>query len=123
MSFGVRLREARVKKDLTQEGLGKGLGTNGDDAGKAVVSGWEKDRHFPRADQLAMICDKLGVSADYLLFGKIVATNLSPESAAVATEIDTFSGQQRDQVILACRAVISAARGGRPRPQQGSEAA
>lgn len=112
-----------MKKDLTQEGLGKGLGTNGDDAGKAVVSGWEKDRHFPRADQLAMICDKLGVSADYLLFGKIVATNLSPESAAVATEIDTFSGQQRDQVILACRAVISAARGGRPRPQQGSEAA
>lgn len=123
MSFGARLREARVKRDLTQDGLGKGLGTNGEDAGKAVVSGWEKDRHFPRADQLVLICEKLGVSADYLLFGKVSAASLSPESAAVAMEIDTFSGQQHDQVILACRAVISAARGGRPKPQQGSEAA
>lgn len=123
MSFGERLRQARLKKDLTQDGLGKGLGTNGEDAGKAVVSGWEKNRHFPRADQLALICEKLGVGADYLLFGKIAATNLSPEAAAIATEIDAFSGQQRDQVLLACKSVISVARGGRPKPQQGSEAA
>lgn len=70
MTFGVRLRLAREQKGLTQEGLGKGLGTRGKDVGKSVVYGWEKDQHFPRADQLALICQALGVDADYLLFGK-----------------------------------------------------
>jgi transcriptional regulator with XRE-family HTH domain len=71
MTFGARLTEARKRKQLTQDGLGKGLGTDGKDASKAVVYGWEKDQHFPRVDQLALICERLGCSADYLLFGEL----------------------------------------------------
>lgn len=70
MTFGLRLRLVREQKGLTQDGLGKGLGTDGKDVGKSVVYGWEKDQHMPRVDQLLLICQRLDCSADYLLFGK-----------------------------------------------------
>jgi transcriptional regulator with XRE-family HTH domain len=73
MTFGARLRAIRESKGLTQEALGRGLGTDGADASKSVVYGWEKDQHHPRVDQLMLICDKLGCTADYLLFGKEAA--------------------------------------------------
>lgn len=74
MEFGDRLRLLREQAGLSQDELGKGLGARRKgaspvDAGKQVVLGWEKNRHFPKADQLAGICEKLGCSADYLLFG------------------------------------------------------
>lgn len=74
-SFGYRLKVARRAAGLTQAELGKGLGTDGVDVGKAVVSGWEQEQHFPRIDQLLLICRRLGVSADGLLFQQ------SPQSA------------------------------------------
>lgn len=74
MEFGDRLRLLRERAKMSQEELGRGLGARkkGDpesDAGKQVVLGWEKNRHFPKADQLAQICKKLNCSADHLLFG------------------------------------------------------
>lgn len=71
MNFGTRLEGARKAKKLTQADLGKGLGTDGADVGKQVVWGWEKGNHFPRVDQLALICQRLSVSADFLLFGEL----------------------------------------------------
>lgn len=73
----------RKAKNMTQQELGKGLGTDGSDAGKQVVYGWEKDQHYPRVDQLMLICKKLGVSADFLLFGEASSTRyLAAEAAA-----------------------------------------
>ena len=69
MTFGKRLAAVRKERGLTQQDLGRGLGTDGADAGKQVVYGWEKDQHFPKVDQLILICRKLKCSADYLLFG------------------------------------------------------
>ncbi len=69
MSFGTRLAAVRKERGLTQQELGRGLGTDGADASKSVVYGWEKDQHYPRVDQLILICRKLHCSADYLLFG------------------------------------------------------
>lgn len=69
MNFGARLVKARNLKKLTQEQVGKGLGTDGADVTKSTVYGWEKSGHFPRADQLALICDRLDCSADWLLTG------------------------------------------------------
>lgn len=69
MTFGTRLRQLREKAGLTQDDLGKGLATGGENAGKQVVLGWEKNRHFPKVDQLAAICKRHKWSADYLLFG------------------------------------------------------
>jgi transcriptional regulator with XRE-family HTH domain len=106
MSFGTRLTEARKKKLLTQEGLGKGLGTDGKDASKAVVYGWEKDQHFPRVDQLAMICQRLEVSADYLLFGTIAESALLPEVATVAAEVNSFPPKHRRVALAHIRQIL-----------------
>jgi transcriptional regulator with XRE-family HTH domain len=99
MTFGARLTAARKTKGLTQAELGKGLGTDGKDVSKAVVYGWEKDQHHPRVDQLELICQKLGCSADYLLLGQEAAPGLSPESLAVARTVDTFEPKIRAHVL------------------------
>ena len=106
MSFGSQLKTAREAKGLTQEALGKGLGTNGADASKSVVYGWEKDQHYPRVDQLILICDKLGCSADYLLFGTGEPARMSPESAQLAELIDCFEGEERSHIIRLCKETI-----------------
>lgn len=87
MSFGARLAQKRLEKGLTQAGLGVGLGT-GKDAGKGVVYGWEKDQHYPRVDQLILICNRLNCSADYLLYG--IASSL-PFSHDLLTRINEMS--------------------------------
>lgn len=55
---------------MSGEELGKGAGEWGKDASKASVSDWEHERHYPKADQLRVICMKLDVSPEHLLFGK-----------------------------------------------------
>lgn len=69
MSFGKRLAALRKRLGMTQAELGLELGTDGKHASKSVVYGWEKDQHYPRVDQLILICKKLHCSADHLLFG------------------------------------------------------
>lgn len=111
MSFGSRLAEARKRKNLTQEALGRGLGTDGKDASKAVIYGWEKDQHHPRADQLAMLCSRLDVSADWLLLGKGSESALTREALDIALEIDTFDAETRRRVLLMWSGVLALARG------------
>jgi transcriptional regulator with XRE-family HTH domain len=110
MSFGARLTQARKDKGLTQTDLGRGLGTDGDDASKAVVYGWEKDQHFPRVDQLKLICERLGISADLLLFGRTTELGLLPEVASLAREITELPTAQRDWVLGVVRQTIEAAK-------------
>jgi transcriptional regulator with XRE-family HTH domain len=69
--FGLRLKAAREAAGLTGTELGRGAGERGNDASKASVSDWEKERHYPKADQLRVICLKLNISADHLVFGDI----------------------------------------------------
>jgi transcriptional regulator with XRE-family HTH domain len=69
--FGMRLKAARKAAGLSGTELGKNAGENGKDASKASVSDWENDRHYPKADQLRVICLKLNISADHLVFGDI----------------------------------------------------
>lgn len=110
MSFGARLTEARKRKGLTQSQLGEGLGTDGADCSKAVVYGWEKDQHFPRVDQLALICARLGVSADFLLFGHIAQPGLLPEAVEIASTITQLPKLQREWVVPTVRSTIAAAK-------------
>jgi transcriptional regulator with XRE-family HTH domain len=109
MTFGARLAELRKLKRLTQDQLGKGLGTDGKDVGKAVVYGWEKDQHSPRADQLAMICERLGTSADYLLFGRVAEASLLPEVSRLASDINQLPSGQRELVLMTVRNAVALA--------------
>lgn len=99
MTFGARLAEARKRKQLTQDGLGRGLGTDGKDASKAVVYGWEKDQHYPRVDQLVLICEKLGVSSDYLLFGTEADSNLEPEISKAASALQALPKRWKEWAL------------------------
>lgn len=86
-SFGRRLAAARARAKLTQAQLGEGLGTKGEPTTKQTVYGWEKDQHYPRVDQLMLICEKLGISADFLLFGdEAAASNVRVAAAAAALQ-------------------------------------
>lgn len=109
MSFGARLADARKRKGLTQEGLGKGLGTDGADASKSVVYGWEKDQHYPRVDQLVLICQKLGCSADHLLFGKVEESHLPAELADLAQSMTPLQPRLQRWVISTLKTTIEAA--------------
>lgn len=119
VTFGQRLAERRKEKRMSQTDLGKGLGTDGKDCSKAVVSGWEKDQHHPRADQLAKICQALSTSADYLLFG--MPAELSGEVASLASEIDAFKGKTRDRVLELVRQAVALGLTSRPAGQEVTE--
>jgi transcriptional regulator with XRE-family HTH domain len=100
MSFGARLTAARKRKGLTQEQLGKGLGTDGKDAGKAVVYGWEKDQHMPRVDQLTLMCERLDESADHLLFGTPSRADFPPGLVELMNSVAALPAKQRELVLL-----------------------
>lgn len=95
--FGERLKAARKAMKLSGEELGKGAGgSKGKDATKASVSDWEHERHYPKADQLRVICLKLNVSADDLIFGDIKAhANMAQAKSAV----QALTAEQRSELL------------------------
>lgn len=105
MEFGDRLASRRKDMGLSQEALGEGLGTDGKAATKQTVVGWEKGRHFPKVDQLRLICERLNCSADWLVFGATAA--LSPLAIELAQELDTVAdmAEQREAFNI-CRGTI-----------------
>lgn len=98
MGFGHRLAAIRKDRKMTQADLGVGLGTDGADVGKQVVYGWEKEQHYPRVDQLILICQKLNISADYLLFGDITPRHSQRVSEAEQA-ISRLTDQERQDLI------------------------
>jgi len=57
-----RLRDTRLKNDLTQEQLAQKLGTD-----VKQISRWESGKFSPNLETLVQIASVLNVSADYLL--------------------------------------------------------
>lgn len=83
--FGERLRKARKEKGWSQSEMGKGAGENGRNASKQSVTDWEKERHYPKADQIRVLCLRLGVTADELIFGDVrAAANLAHAESAIS---------------------------------------
>lgn len=66
--FGERLKKARALSKLSGAALGEGLQPDGD-ASRQTMSDWEAERHYPNVWQLMLICQRLNLSADYLLTG------------------------------------------------------
>lgn len=65
MSLNDRIKEARIKKGISQELLGKLIGV-----AKTTVSGYENN-HEPTAAKLGEIADVLGVDINFLLQDEI----------------------------------------------------
>lgn len=61
-TFGKRLREIRIERELTQTEFAKILGTS-----KQILSRYELEQRSPKIDQVKKYAEKLKVSVDYLL--------------------------------------------------------
>jgi transcriptional regulator with XRE-family HTH domain len=94
--FGQRLQAARVNKKLTGVQFGKGLQGEDKDASKQTVSDWENERHLPDVWQLREICLRLGVSADYLLFGD---KGMTPAMLEAHAALQKLAPEQRRELL------------------------
>ena len=99
-SFGARL-EARMKeRGWSMPRLGKGLkakkgGILDGDIGRAAVFGWINGAGFPNVIQLAEICRRLDISADYLIFG---VAAVSPKVEAAKSAIRQLSPEELQEL-------------------------
>lgn len=62
MTFGARLREARLAKGFTQKQLASMVGVK-----NTSISNWEKDQNRPDPDTIELLCGALDISANDLL--------------------------------------------------------
>ena len=62
MLIGLRIKELRVKKGLTQEELAKKINVT-----KSTISNYENNTRIPTVSNLHLLADSLGVSFDYLM--------------------------------------------------------
>ncbi|MBQ8642180.1 MAG: helix-turn-helix transcriptional regulator [Clostridia bacterium] len=65
MTLGERIKNLRIEKGLSQEGLADAL-----EVTRQAVSKWETDGSVPDIDKLIALCDLFDVSMDYLVRGK-----------------------------------------------------
>lgn len=72
MTFGEKLKAARIEIGLKQSELGKKLNTTGN-----TISNWENNVSKPDLDTLAFICGILHVSASYFLEPSIPEDEIS----------------------------------------------
>lgn len=61
-TFGDRLKELRLEKELTQPAFGRIFNVE-----KGTVSNWENENRFPDKNTLKALADYFDVSLDYLL--------------------------------------------------------
>ena len=66
MSFKERLKDARLKKNLSQGKLAKMIGVH-----VTNISRYERGEHKPTTEILSRIADSLDVTTDYLMGGSL----------------------------------------------------
>ena len=67
MSFGEKIKSARISKGLTQRQLADAIG-----AKHNSISDWEKNKNKPDPDTIELLCGVLDISPNYL-----IGTNLN----------------------------------------------
>lgn len=70
-SIGQRIRALRRSKKMTQAQLAKIAGVS-----SPAVTEWEKDSYLPKAASLDAIASEFGVTTEYILTGKAMASKL-----------------------------------------------
>jgi transcriptional regulator with XRE-family HTH domain len=95
-TVGSRIKELRLKKDLTQEELAAQLGVK-----RSTLANWEIERSAPGYPQLMEMAKIFGVSADYLLGPKqndVSYVVMSPEDLELLRRIRGLSLENRKTV-------------------------
>ena len=95
-TVGSRIKELRLKKDLTQEELAARLGVK-----RSTLANWEIDRSAPGYSQLTEIAKIFAVSVDYLIGpnqNDLSYVVLSPEDLELLRRIKGLSLENRKTV-------------------------
>mgnify|MGYP001302553787 CR=1 FL=1 len=67
MTFGERLKKARIKKGLKQKDIADHLTKINEKVNHSTVSNWERDIFSPDPETIKLLAQYLEVSTDYLL--------------------------------------------------------
>lgn len=92
-TFGVRLRNARESKKLTQRELAKLI-----NVAYTSISEWENDHHRPGLDTLKVLCGILDVKASWLLSSDATPTPNPEMSAYARGELDELSAEAKKEI-------------------------
>ena len=99
MDLGQRLKDHRIKLNLTQEELAEKLYVS-----RQTISSWENDKSYPDIHSLLMISDLFGVSLDTLIKGDIEIMKEKVEE----TKIKSFRRDSNIFAILLIACIASA---------------
>lgn len=81
-TIGQRIRALRRSKKLTQVQLAKIAGVS-----SPAVTEWEKDGYLPKAASLEAIANEFGVTTEYILTGKGIATNNATNVTPISPKV------------------------------------
>ncbi|MGL5312921.1 MAG: helix-turn-helix domain-containing protein [Peptostreptococcaceae bacterium] len=84
MSFGERLKELRVKNNVTQQELADYIGV-----GRPSIAGYETKSKHPDYDKLRLIAQFFNVTTDYLLEISDTLSSINEEST-IATHREEY---------------------------------
>ncbi|CEN77564.1 helix-turn-helix domain-containing protein [Paraclostridium sordellii] len=91
MSFGQRLKDLRIEKNVTQQQVGDFLGV-----GRATIAGYEtKDKH-PDFDKLNLLAQFFNVTTDYLIGVPNSVKTLDDKDITIATHRTDFYKKDLD---------------------------
>lgn len=111
MKFGAKLSAAIKAKKQSMEWLGRGLGTGGKDVTKQTVNGWLKGKHYPKVDQLVLICEKVGMTPDELVLDEQPSMPMKSLNGLEGNLIMMFrmleSDSQRDDALTYMNNLLS----------------
>ena len=98
-SLGQRIKEYRIKNNMTQEFVAQSLHVS-----RQAVSKWEQGTGYPEVEKLLLLSSKLSVSLDSLMETEI-AKNSNTQKQNVTGTITIISSIER--VIATCHKVVS----------------
>ena len=99
MELGKRLKECRLKLEITQEELADKLYVS-----RQTISNWENDKSYPDIHSLLMISDLFGVSIDSLIKGDIEIMKEKVEQ----TIVKSFQRDSNIFAVLLIACIVSA---------------
>jgi transcriptional regulator with XRE-family HTH domain len=99
MNLGQNITALRKKLKLSQNDLGKAVGTSGD-----IIGRYERDEVKPSIDVAIKVADALGVSLDYLV-GK-TSLEVDKNTLKRIEEVNKLSPNAKEQVNLVIDALV-----------------
>ncbi len=94
MSIGSRIREARLRKGISQRALGEAVG-----ATRGTIANYEADISEPKSDMFSKLASVLDISTDYLFQDIIPSAMLGKDEFSQDDKI--LAGKLYDALVAA----------------------